>query len=68
MTDMMFGLTLKLANGQVIHTRLFGFLDDCFAPGPHAQYYEGRSWAGFWIATASAGSARLSRKALHRPG
>jgi hypothetical protein len=37
MTDMMFGPTLKLADGQVIHTRLFGFLDDCSRLVPHAQ-------------------------------
>ncbi len=40
MTDMMFGPTLKLASGQVIHTRLFGLLDDCSRLVPHAQYYE----------------------------
>jgi transposase InsO family protein len=41
MTDLMFGPTLKLASGPVIHTRLFGFLDDCSRLVPHAQYYEG---------------------------
>jgi putative transposase len=39
MTDMMFGPTLKLAQGQVIHTRLFSLLDDCSRLVPHAQYY-----------------------------
>lgn len=39
MTDMMFGPTLTLANGQVIQTRLFGLLDDCSRLVPHAQYY-----------------------------
>jgi putative transposase len=41
MTDLMFGPTLKLADGRVLHTRLFGFLDDCSRLVPHAQYYEG---------------------------
>lgn len=41
MTDLMFGPTLRLANGRVLHTRLFGFLDDCSRLVPHAQYYEG---------------------------
>jgi putative transposase len=40
MTDVMFGPTLKLANGQVIHTRLFALLDDCSRLIPHAQYYD----------------------------
>ena len=40
MTDMMFGPTLKLASGQVIHTRLFALLDDCSRLIPHAQYYD----------------------------
>ena len=47
MTDMMFGPTLKLANGQVLHTRLFGFLDDCSRLVPHAQYYEGERLCSF---------------------
>jgi putative transposase len=40
MTDMMFGPTLKLACGQVVHTRLFALLDDCSRLIPHAQYYD----------------------------
>jgi len=40
MTDMMFGPTLKLANGSVVHTRLFALLDDCSRLVPHAQYYD----------------------------
>ena len=40
MTDMMFGPTLKLANGAVVHTRLFALLDDCSRLVPHAQYYD----------------------------
>ena len=47
MTDMMFGPTLKLANGPVIHTRLFGLLDDCSRLVPHAQYYEGEKLCWF---------------------
>lgn len=47
MTDMMFGPTLKLADGQVLHTRLFGFLDDCSRLVPHAQYYEGEKLCWF---------------------
>lgn len=40
MTDMMFGPSLKLASGQVVHTRLFALLDDCSRLIPHAQYYD----------------------------
>ncbi len=47
MTDMMFGPTLKLASGLVIHTRLFGLLDDCSRLIPHAQYYEGEKLCWF---------------------
>lgn len=47
MTDMMFGPTLKLASGQVIHTRLFGLLDDCSRLVPHAQYYESEKLCWF---------------------
>jgi len=47
MTDMMFGPTLKLASGQLIHTRLFGFLDDCSRLVPHAQYYESEKLCWF---------------------
>jgi hypothetical protein len=39
MTDLMYGPSLRLAHGQLIHTRLFGFLDDCSRLVPHAQYY-----------------------------
>jgi transposase InsO family protein len=47
MTDMMFGPTLKLASGQLVHTRLFGLLDDCSRLVPHAQYYEGEKLCWF---------------------
>ena len=47
MTDMMFGPSLRLAQGQLIHTRLFGFLDDCSRLVPHAQYYEGEKLGWF---------------------
>ena len=47
MTDLMFGPTLKLANGQVMHTRLFGLLDDCSRLVPHAQYYESEKLCWF---------------------
>ena len=40
MTDMMYGPTLRLANGKLIQTRLFGLLDDCSRVVPHAQYYD----------------------------
>jgi putative transposase len=40
MTDMMFGPTLKLASGRVVHTRLFALLDDCSRLIPHVQYYD----------------------------
>ena len=40
MTDMMFGPTLKLASGKVIHTRLFALIDDSSRLVPHAQYYD----------------------------
>lgn len=39
MTDLMYGPTLKLPDGKVLHTRLFGLLDDCSRLVPHAQYY-----------------------------
>jgi len=47
MTDMMFGPTLKRADGQVIHTRLFSLLDDCSRLVPHAQYYESEKLCWF---------------------
>jgi putative transposase len=47
MTDMMFGPTLKLASGKIIHTRLFGLLDDCSRLVPHAQYYESEKLCWF---------------------
>jgi putative transposase len=40
MTDLMFGPSLKLASGRVVHTRLFALLDDCSRLIPHAQYYD----------------------------
>jgi len=40
MTDMMYGPTLRPANGKLIQTRLFGLLDDCSRVVPHAQYYD----------------------------
>jgi putative transposase len=47
MADLMFGPTLKLASGQVIHTRLFALLDDCSRLIPHAQYYTSEKLDGF---------------------
>jgi putative transposase len=47
MTDMMFGPSLKLPTGQVLHTRLFALLDDCSRLVPHAQYYESEQLSGF---------------------
>lgn len=47
MTDLMFGPSLRLANGQLLHTRLFGLLDDCSRLVPHAQYYEGEKLCWF---------------------
>ncbi len=47
MTDLMFGPTLKLADGRVLHTRLFALLDDCSRLIPHAQYYEGEKLCWF---------------------
>ncbi len=47
MTDMMFGPTLKLSDGKVIHTRLFGLLDDCSRLVPHAQYYPSEKLSDF---------------------
>ena len=68
MTDMMFGPTLKLANGQVVHTRLFALLDDCSRLVPHAQYYDSEKLCWFLDCfRQGAGAPRLSRKALHRP-
>jgi transposase InsO family protein len=47
MTDLMCGPSLRLANGQLLHTRLFGLLDDCSRLVPHAQYYEGEKLCWF---------------------
>jgi transposase InsO family protein len=47
MTDMTFGPTLKLADGRVLHTRLFGLLDDCSRLVPHAQYYDAEKLCWF---------------------
>lgn len=47
MTDMMFGPSLHLATGPVLHTRLFALLDDCSRLVPHAQYYESEQLSGF---------------------
>jgi len=47
MTDRMFGPSLKLPTGQLIHTRLFALLDDCSRWVPHAQYYETEQLSGF---------------------
>lgn len=47
MTDMMFGPTLKLAGGKVIHTRLFALIDDCSRLVPHAQYYDSEKLCWF---------------------
>lgn len=47
MADLMFGPTLRLASGQVVHTRLFALLDDCSRLVPHAQYYDSEKLCGF---------------------
>ena len=47
MTDLMFGPTLKLSTGQVVHTRLFALLDDCSRLVPHAQYYDSEKLCWF---------------------
>lgn len=47
MTDMMHGPTLTLGEGKVLHTRLFGLLDDCSRLVPHAQYYDGEKLCYF---------------------
>ena len=47
MTDMMFGPSLKLSDGKVIHTRLFGLIDDCSRLVPHAQYYASEKLSDF---------------------
>ena len=47
MTDMMFGPTIALADGKVVHTRLFGLLDDCSRLVPHAQYYDSEKLCHF---------------------
>lgn len=47
MTDMMFGPSLKLATGPVLHSRLFALLDDCSRLVPHAQYYASEQLDGF---------------------
>jgi putative transposase len=47
MTDLMFGPSLKLASGKIIHTRLFALLDDCSRLVPHAQYYESEKLCWF---------------------
>jgi transposase InsO family protein len=47
MTDMMFGPTIKLADGKVIHTRLFSLIDDSSRLIPHAQYYDSEKLCWF---------------------
>jgi transposase InsO family protein len=47
MTDMSYGPTLRLAEGQLIHTRLFALIDDCSRLVPHAQYYASEKLCGF---------------------
>ncbi len=47
MTDLMYGPTLRLAEGQLIHTRLFALLDDCSRLIPHAQYYDSEKLGNF---------------------
>lgn len=47
MTDMMFGPTLKSSEGKVLHTRLFGLIDDCSRLVPHAQYYTAEKLSNF---------------------
>jgi putative transposase len=47
MADAMHGITLKLADGTVQRTFLFGIIDDCSRLVPHGQYYERERLAGF---------------------
>jgi putative transposase len=47
MTDMMHGPTITLGDGKVLHTRLFGLLDDCSRLVPHAQYYDAEKLCSF---------------------
>jgi transposase InsO family protein len=47
MTDMMHGPAITLADGKVLHTRLFGLLDDCSRLVPHAQYYDSEKLCHF---------------------
>ena len=47
MTDMSYGPTLRLADGQLLHTRLFALIDDCSRLVPHAQYYASEKLCGF---------------------
>ena len=44
---MSYGPTLRLAEGQLIHTRLFALIDDCSRLVPHAQYYASEKLCGF---------------------
>lgn len=43
MTDRMYGPTLRLAEGNVVRTKLFALLDDCSRLCPHGQYYGSES-------------------------
>jgi len=47
MADMMFGPSLKLSTGPILHSRLFALIDDCSRLVPHAQYYEGEQLRWF---------------------
>lgn len=47
MTDCMYGPSLKLSTGQVLHTRLFALLDDCSRLVAHAQYYPSEKLSSF---------------------
>jgi len=47
MADLMFGPSIKLSTGQILHSRLFALIDDCSRLVPHAQYYEGEQLRWF---------------------
>jgi transposase InsO family protein len=47
MADAMHGITLRLAEGTVQRTFLFGLIDDCSRLCPHGQYYERERLEGF---------------------
>jgi putative transposase len=47
MADLMFGPSIKLSTGPILHSRLFALIDDCSRLVPHAQYYEGEQLRWF---------------------